>query len=90
MKVRGVVFSSARDSQGLIGSVAHAALLDPGYRCNWKTQDGFVELNAQQILDMAASIRKHVQACFDREAELLAHLEGGTFTESMLDEGWPV
>ncbi|MDU4251957.1 DUF4376 domain-containing protein [Pseudomonas sp.] len=89
VEVGGVRFSTSRDSQGLISNVVSAAMLDSGYHCNWKTLGGFIELNAEQILEMARAVRTHVQACFDREAELLTHLETGTFAESMLDEGWP-
>lgn len=78
-----------RDSQSRLTAAALAAMIDPAYHCQWKTPAGFVDLNAQQLIDLARAMRAHVQACFDREAELLAHLEAGTFTESMLDEGWP-
>jgi hypothetical protein len=64
-------------------------MLDANYRCQWKTTSGFVEIDAVEIKAIASSVRAHVQACFDREAELLAHLEAGTFEESMLDQGWP-
>jgi hypothetical protein len=37
---------------------------------NWKTSDGqFVNLNANQMLTVISTVRQHVQACFDKEAE---------------------
>jgi len=78
-----------RDSQALVTGAALAAVLDPNYTCRWKTGEGFVTLAAEQIIAMASDMRAHVQACFDREAELLAALEAGSFTQAMLDEGWP-
>lgn len=93
-EVSGITFNelnidSGRDSQGLITGAALQAIIDPQYTLRWKTQSGFVELTGSQIIEVATAIRSHVQACFDREAELLAAVEGGTFTQDMLDAGWP-
>lgn len=88
--VQGAAVPTDRESQAMVTGAALAATLDSGYQCQWKTASGFVTLDAQAIIAMASAMRAHVQACFDREAELLAALEAGTFTEAMLDEGWPV
>ncbi|WP_287030067.1 DUF4376 domain-containing protein [Pseudomonas sp. UBA6310] len=90
----GIVFGTARidtgrDSQALITGAAVSALIDPEYVCNWKTPTGFVQLDAQTLLGFATKMRAHVQACFDREAELLEALDAGEFSEGMLEEGWP-
>ena len=87
--VSGMPLDTDRDSQALITGAALAAMLDPEYSIQWKTQGGFVELDAQQIIAVASAVRAHVQACFDREAELLAELDAGTLTPEMLEEGWP-
>lgn len=87
--VSGMPLDTGRDSQALITGAAVSAMLDPGCSVRWKTAGGFVELNAQQIIGVASAVRAHVQACFDREAELLAALEAGTLTADMLQEGWP-
>lgn len=87
--VGGVPIDTSRDSRALITGAALAATLDSAYICRWKTGGSFVELNAQQIIEMATAVRAHVQACFDREAELLAEIDAGTYTEAMLDLGWP-
>lgn len=89
INVAGVELDTGRDSQALITGAALNAVIDPAYVCNWKTPAGFVQLDAQTLLGVATTLRAHVQAAFDREAELLAALEDGTFTESMLGEGWP-
>lgn len=87
--VEGVSIETTRDSQALIASTGLSAILDPEYRCNFKTLDGFVQVNATQILAIAKAVRAHVQACFDRELDLLNALESGTYTDEMLREGWP-
>ena len=89
IEVSGIHIDTGRDSQALITGAALNAVIDPSYVCNWKTPAGFVQLDAQKLLGVATTLRAHVQACFDREAELLTELAAGTFTESMLEEGWP-
>lgn len=87
--INGMFIDTARDSQALITGAAVAALRDAAYSCRWKTPSGFVTLDAPTLLSVASSVRAYVQACFDREAELLMALADGVFTISMLREGWP-
>jgi hypothetical protein len=87
--VEGFVVESTRDSQALIASTGLSAILDPEYRCNFKTAEGFVEIGAVQIIAIAKAVRAHVQACFDRELALLRAIEAGEYRDEMLDEGWP-
>lgn len=74
----------------LINGAALEAVIDPDYAMQWKAGEGFVELTGAQVIGIARAVRAHVQACFDREAELLAELEAGTLTDEMLEQGWPV
>lgn len=87
--VNGMTVDTGRDSQALITGATVQAMLDPSYALRWKTAAGFVDLNAEQIIGLASTVRAHVQACFDREAELLEAVGNGTFTDAMLEEGWP-
>ena len=70
-----------RESQSMITGAALKAMQDDTYSCRWKTNTGFVELTAAQILAIADAVREHVQGCFDREAELLALVEAATTPE---------
>lgn len=88
--VNGMAVATDRDSQALITGAALAAMRDPAYVCRWKTAGGFVELNAEQLTAVADTVRAHVQACFDREAALLAELDAGTLTPELIETGWPV
>jgi len=56
---------------------------DSNYTAKWKTPDGFVELNAAQIIGIADAVRDHVQNCFDAEATVLENLSTYT-TESQI------
>lgn len=90
MKANGASIDTGRDSQALITGAALSAVIDPAYVCNWKTSEGFVQLDSPTLISIAQAIRKHVQACFDRESALLALVEKGRFKEYLLDKGWPV
>ena len=87
--VEALNIETTRDSQALIASTGLSAILDPDYRCNFKTLDGFVEIGAEQIIAIAKAVRAHVQACFDRELDLLQAFEAGTYKNEMLAVGWP-
>lgn len=86
----GMMIDTSADSQNLITGATLAAVIDKDYVCRWKLADGTrVELTAPQIIAIAQAVRDHVQHCYDREDELLTALADGTFTEDMLDQGWP-
>lgn len=87
--VQGIQVNTERDSQSLLTGAAFAASLDPDYRIKWKTASGFVELTGDQVIALATAVRAHVQACFDREAELLSAVADGSITGEMLEQGWP-
>jgi hypothetical protein len=87
--IDGLKVSTDRDSQSLVTGAAMSAMLDNTYVCKWKTAEGFVELDADKLLNMAKCLRKYVQACFDREAVLIEVVESETFSDEMLNEGWP-
>lgn len=76
----------------IIGAVV-GAQIDPLATVNWKLPDGsFVTLDAAAINAMAMAVRAHVQACFDREAELKALIDGANTVEDIaavdLNDGW--
>lgn len=87
--LNGMAIDTGRDSQALITGARLAGMDDPTYVCNWKTPEGFLQLDADTVKAIATAVRAHVQACFDREADLLAMLDAGSYTEASLDEGWP-
>lgn len=90
--VFGATIDTDRDSQALITGAALAAVIDSGYSLNWKTESGFVHLTAPEILAIAQAVRAHVQACFDREAELVALVDAAETAEELdaIDMTWTV
>jgi len=86
--VGGAEIRTDRESQAMITGAALKAIQDAEYSCSWKTDGGFVQLSAPQILAIADAVRAHVQECFDHEralnalvdaAETVAELEGITW-----------
>ncbi len=76
-------------SKLLINGAAARAARDSNYILKWKTFEGFVDLPAAQVLIIADAVSDHVQACFNREAELQAAVADGSITAEMLEQGWP-
>lgn len=87
--IAGIHVDTDDRSKLLINGAALEAMIDPGYVMKWKAAEGFVELDGTQVISVARAVRAHVQACFDREADLLAAAEEGIITADMLEEGWP-
>lgn len=57
----------------------------------WKHADGtFEELDVDALKVFQSQIAYHVMGVFQKEKELLEALENGTYTESMLQEKFPV
>jgi len=65
--VGGVTVRTDRESQALITGAALKAMQDATYTCRWKTESGFVTLDAATIIAIADAVRSHVQTCFDAE-----------------------
>jgi len=86
--INGVSVATDDLSQQRITGAALAATVDNTTTIKWKLPDDtFITLDANQIIGIAQGVRAHVQACFDREAELLAALEAGEAYD--IDTGWP-
>lgn len=93
-EISGVAgFSTDRESQSLITGAALAATLDPAYTVDWKGAEGWVTLNATQLLAAAQAVRAHVQACFSNEKAHALAIEALTDVQSLIDydftTGWP-
>lgn len=88
VEVTGVTVRTDRESQSMITGAALKAMQDAEYVCRWKTVDGFVELTALQILGVADAVRAHVQAAFDREADLLADIAAAETAEGLELIAW--
>jgi len=87
--INGITVATDDLSQQRITGAALAATVDASTTVKWKLPDDtFVTLDATQIVDIAQAVRTHIQACFDRESELLDALAAGTAYD--IEAGWPV
>jgi hypothetical protein len=90
VEVNSVTIKTDRESQALITGAALAATQDAAYTCNWKTEQGFVSLTADQIIAVATAVREHVQAAFDKEAAKTALIEAAETVEDVQAVTWDV
>ena len=88
MTMNGMKVRTDRESQAMITGAALAATQDMDYTCRWKTENGFVTLTAAQIVAVATAVRSHVQAQFDREAELTAQVKAAETIEAVEAVQW--
>lgn len=88
--VGGISVYSDRTTQNKLTAVAVRAMRNPDYTVFWKTLDGsFVNLTAPLILFIADTVGDYVQACYTREGVLSMAVADGTYTDAMLEQGWP-
>jgi hypothetical protein len=88
ISIAGMSVATDDVSQTRFAGAAVSAMLDPDYAVRWKTGDGsFRLLSGAEIIGIATAVRAHVQACYDREADLLAALDAGEPVDP--DAGWP-
>lgn len=89
IRLSGIEIATDDRSKLLINGAALEAVIDPDYTMQWKAGDSFIPLTGVQVIEIARAVRAHVQACFDRESELLEALSSGLLTDDMIEQGWP-
>lgn len=87
--VSNMQIATDRESQALITGAVTAFQLDPNTSITWKLGNGRATVNQAQMEAIATAVRVHVQTCFDREFALIDAVDAGTFTDAMLEQGWP-
>jgi hypothetical protein len=88
--VNGVAVATDDRSKTLLLGARLEALMNPATSLRWKTSDGFVPLSGSQIITISGAVRAHVQACFDREAELAARIAAADDPVAVdISSGWP-
>lgn len=93
-ETKGIVLNGAEiktdhQSQMKVIGAALSVNMDPSKTYQWKAANGFIELDATTVLAIANAVDSHVQACFERESQLVEAVNNGTYEEEMLDQGWP-
>lgn len=94
MMIGEVTIRTDRETAAIIMAAYVSAKDDPDFVvANWKVATGvFVALDAATIIAIALALRAHVQAAFDREAELSAAIMAATTHEDLdailITAGW--
>jgi hypothetical protein len=70
--LNGIPIATDRQSQAMITGAYNYVQVNAAATIKWKAENGFVELNAAQITALALAVGAHVQACFAKEAEVVA------------------
>lgn len=67
IEVSGSVVKTDRESQSTLSGAVSYVELSPTATIDWKTENGWVQLNRTQIETMALAVAQHVQQCFTQE-----------------------
>lgn len=78
--IGGSTIATDRQSQALINGAFNLAQADPNTVFRFKTADGFMTLDAAAIQIIAIEVGRHVQACFAKEADVVASIASGSIT----------
>lgn len=90
----GQTIRTDRETSAILTAAYVKAVNNPDYVVNnWKVADGvFVTLDAPAIFALSDAVSDHVQASFDREAELSAAILAATTLEALdaidIHSGW--
>jgi len=74
VEVNGVVILTDRESQSMLNGALVKVGRNPVTVIDWKTAEGWIELNKLQIESLAETVANHVQHCFSREKVLSAQI----------------
>ena len=88
VNIEGAKVRTDRESQAMITGAALQAVDNPTYTCRWKTENEFLQLDAEHIKAVAKAVRAHVQACFDREADLVAQVDAAQTVNEVAAVSW--
>lgn len=75
IEVNGMKIKTDRESQSLINGAYVSTLINPSFTVDWKCENGWITLNAEQIAGIATLVANHVQSCFTREKEIAELIE---------------
>lgn len=84
----GTAIATDRQSQSLLMGAAFFAKDNSNYKVNWKGRNKWVQIDANTILQVAQMVRKHVQACFDKEKQLNDMIDNCTTIEEVQAITW--
>jgi len=88
LDIGNYVVATDRESQSLLAAAVLQTVFNDQYTVQWKMKDGFTTLDAKAIQVIATEVRKHVQACFDKEATLDYAIDQADTVAKVLKINW--
>ena len=88
VEVDGVFFRTDRQSVAVLLGEYAIAVNEKKYSTAWKTDDGFVTLTRDQVLNAAKCVHKFVQSCFDKEKKISEKINSASSIEAVEKISW--
>lgn len=85
LSLNGVTIQTDRESRPNLIAAKITAASDPEYTIVWKTDSGFVPLNAQEITAVADAVRAHVENCFKAELAVTVDISNYATQQEVFD-----
>ena len=93
VNIGDIIIDTNRQSQALINGAYSTTLINPNTTINFKATTGWINLNANDIINIATIVSMHVQSCFNRELELYTLIKSSNNINDIinidLNSGWP-
>lgn len=90
--INGSLVKTDRESQATITAAYARASVNPATTVSWKADNGFVVIDAAEIMFFGDAVFSHVQGCFDRERHFNELIDAAetvdTLTGIDITEGW--
>ena len=92
-EIAGIVFKNVhvttdREDQAMITAIALSATLNNDFTTVWKGSDGYIDLNAQEVLTLAYLVAEHVEAAFAEEKRLAELIDSAQTEEELNSIVW--
>lgn len=84
----GTPLDTDRDTQGRIAGAFSLASANPDVVINWKSQSGWIQLDAPTVVAMGVAIGTHVQECFTKERAKCEEIDAADTVDAVLAVEW--
>lgn len=87
--LNGINIATDDRSKVMISGARVAAQSNPDFTTEWKTESGFVTLDASDVIDISDAVLQHVSDCFAKEATIQTMIDNGDVaTVEQIDTLW--
>lgn len=89
IKCNGLQISTDDRSKTMVSGARIEAENNQDFTTQWKTETGFITINASQIIDISNALLRHVSDCFAKEYSVSKKIEAGeVLTTEDIDALW--